>query len=159
MRLALLALAIATLPIALYQPASADPGSFVYCVNDAGVKVFAGKLLADRNLAFGISVWSPNGHNISVFGIAVRHAAGWEYTDNLQAGTAADRCRLNIVPGGRDTLRVEADAGATCARHGGTNAEIGTVLFPRSAYEGTVTTELDNPETFQRAGKCAGGGR
>jgi hypothetical protein len=105
-------------------------------------------------LKFGISVWSPAGQNISVFGVAARHGTGWQYTDSLQASTAAERCRLDIMRGADRALRVAADPDATCQNYGGVNAEIGTVQFPPTAYEGAVTTELDDPEAFQKAGKC-----
>jgi len=113
--------------------------------------------LADRNLKFGLSIWSDNGHNVTVFGVAVRHGEGWEYTDKLDASSAVDRCRLSISPGGGSTLRISTDSAATCASRGGENIEIGTVTFPAEAYEGTVTQQLDDAESFQKAGKCAGG--
>src|SRR5271155_817088 len=67
----LLALTVAGLPLALSRAtwATAEP-SFIYCLNDGGAKVFAGRKEANGSLAFGISVWSPAGQNISVFGIA-----------------------------------------------------------------------------------------
>jgi hypothetical protein len=140
---------------ALAASPAAHP-SFIYCLNQGGAKVFAGRQEANGNLTFGISVWSPAGHNISVFGVATRRGRQWEYTEDLQAATAAERCQLNIVHGSDGTLRVAADPNATCQSHGGVNAEIGVVQFPRTAYEGAVTTELDDPEAFQRAGKCIG---
>lgn len=127
--------------------------SFVYCLDQGGAKVFAGRA-GDASLAFGLSVWSPSGQNISLFGIALPHGGGWQYTDNLKAATIAERCRLDILRGADGTLRVTADPSATCQSHGGVNAEIGTLEFPRTAYEGPVTTELDDPESFQKAGKC-----
>lgn len=134
---------------------AAPASTFVYCLNQNGVKVFAGKQAADGGLAFGLSVWLPSGHNISVFGVAPGHGRKWQYTDNLQAGTPAERCRLNIVRGADDSLRVTADPTATCQSRGGVNAEIDTVQFPPAAHEGVVTTELDNPGAFQKAGKCS----
>lgn len=152
------------LPLAmagLLSPWSAGRGgplSFVYCLDQRdGAKVFAGREAADGSLTFGISLWSPAGQNISVFGVAVPHGAGWRYTDNLQASTAADRCRLDIMLGADRALQVVADPSATCQSYGGVNTEIGTVRFPPAAYDGTVTTELDGPEAFQRARKCGSG--
>jgi hypothetical protein len=138
-------------PCSAGHPAS--PG-FVYCLSQGGAKIFAGREAADGSLTFGISVWSLAGQNISVFGVAARHGAGWQYTDNLQASTAAERCRLDITRGADRALRVVADPVATCQSYGGVNAEIGTVQFPPTAYEGTATTELDGPEAFQKAGRC-----
>ncbi len=154
---ALLSLSLAGLALVFGRAAwaTAEP-SFIYCLNRDGAKIFAGREEANGNLTFGISVWSPAGQNISVFGIAIRRGREWRYTDNLQAGTTGERCQLNIVYGSDGTLRVTADRNATCQSHGGVNAEIGTVQFPRTAYEGAVTTELDDPEAFQKAGKCIG---
>jgi hypothetical protein len=155
-RAALLALTLALLPFARLAAWAAAEPSFIYCLNHDGAKVFAGREETNGSLTFGISVWSPAGQNISVFGIAIRHGRVWRYTDNLQAGTATDRCQLDIMHGSDGTLRVTANRNATCQSRGGVNAEIGIVQFPRTAYEGAVTTELDDPEAFQKAGKCVG---
>ncbi len=133
---------------------AAGKRSFVYCLNQGGAKVFAGKTAANGSLAFGLSVWSPAGHNISVFGIAPKRGRAWRYTEHLSASTAAERCRLDIARYSDGRLRVTADPNATCQSHGGVNVEIGTVEFPRAACEGPVTTELEDPEAFQKAGKC-----
>ena len=149
----LLTLGIVGLLSAANGSHAASP-SFVYCLRQNGLKIFAGRPEPDGTLTFGLSVWSPRGQNISVFGTAHRHGHTWQYVDNLEAATAAQRCRLDIERATDGSLRAEADPAATCQRHGGVNAEIGTVLFPSAAYEGMVTTELDNPEAFQRAGRC-----
>jgi hypothetical protein len=157
MRAAFFALGLVAWQCAPGRTADAATSSFVYCLHHAGAQIFAGKVLADRNLKFGLSIWSANGHNVTVFGVAVRRGEGWEYTDNLDASAATGRCRLSISPGSGSTLRITTDSAATCANRGGENAEIGTVLFPAAAYEGSVTTQLDDAESFQKAGKCAGG--
>jgi len=153
----LIGLSIAGLPLAaaLAGGVTVEP-SFIYCLDHDGAKIFAGREKRDGSLTFGISVWSPAGQNISVFGTAKRHGTGWQYIENIQARTAAERCRLEIFHSADGSLRVKADPNATCRSHGGVNAEIGTVQFPHTAYEGTVTTELDDPEAFQKAGKCVG---
>jgi hypothetical protein len=150
-----LALALTGLPLASGGSATAtgDAG-FLYCLKNGGAKIFAGKTTADGDLKFGVSVWSPAGQNISVFGTAGKVARGWRFTEDLGAGSAAERCRLDIARGADGTLRVTADPDATCQSHGGVNAEIGAIQFPRTTYEGPVTTELDNPEAFQKAQKC-----
>jgi hypothetical protein len=149
--------------------------SFVYCISHDGAKIFAGRVEPNGSLLFGVSVWSPEGQNISVFGVAARqkhsYAAGsqthnrtglpatpaeWQYTETLHAAAPADRCRLDIEHPPDGTLRISADPHATCQSHGGVNTEIGNFQFPRTAYEGPVTTELNDPESFQRAGKCVG---
>jgi len=155
LRSALLFLAVAGLLLGPRPAGSAAPESFVYCSKQGGgAKVFAGREDVNGNLTFGISVWSPDGQNISVFGVATRHGAGWQYTDSLQAGSAVERCRLDITRGAGRAFRVVADPNATCESYGGVGAEIGTVRFPPTAYEGIVSTELDGPEAFQRAGRC-----
>ena len=142
-------------------PAFAAPDvsgrSFIYCRENDGAAVFAGRHEPDGNLKFGLSVWSSAGQNISVFGIATRRGDGWQYTENLQASTGSERCRIDIERRADGTIRVSADPHATCHSHGGVNAEIGIVQFPRAAYEGPVTTELNDPEAFQSTGKCIGG--
>lgn len=151
-----LAVSLAGLLLAAHFPTWA-PGmpSFVYCLNRSGAKVFAGKTVGNDSLAFGLSVWSPAGHNISVFGTAARRGRAWRYTEDMRAGTAAERCRLDIERQADGGLRVAADPNATCQSHGGVSVEIGTLQFPRASYEGPVTTELDDPEAFQKAGRCA----
>jgi hypothetical protein len=151
----LLALGMSAVLFAAREPTAASQ-SFVYCLKQDGLKVFAGREESDGNLLFGLSVWSPAGQNISLFGTAHREGQGWQFVEDPQAATAELRCRLDIVRGGDDSLHVKADPDANCQSHGGVNAEIGTVQFPSSAYEGAVTTELDDPEAFQKAGKCAG---
>jgi hypothetical protein len=154
--LALLALGFGGPLLAPFGPAcAAAESSFVYCLNHGSAKIFAGKTTANGNLVFGVSVWSPSGNNISLFGTALKSDHGWLYTDNLTAVTARERCRLSIVRDDDGTLHVAANHDATCERHGGANTNIGTLTFPGTAYEGTVTNELDDPEMFQRAGKCA----
>jgi hypothetical protein len=148
------ALAAAGLLFAASAWSAASPG-FVYCLKQDGLKIFAGTPNDDGSLRFGLSVWSPSGQNISVFGTAQRHGREWQYVENLQATTAAQRCRLEIERGMDGSLRVQADPTATCQSHGGVNAEIGKVQFPSAAYEGAVTTELDDPEAFQKAGRCS----
>ena len=150
----LLALGVAGLLLGPCSTARAVALSFVYCLNQGGAKVFAGREATGGSLAFGLSVWSPAGQNISLFGVAARRGTGWQYTENMKASTSAERCRLDIMRVADGALRVVADPDATCQSHGGVNAEIGTVLFPPAAYEGIVTTELDDPEAFQKAGKC-----
>jgi len=154
--LALLALGFGGPLLSPLGPAwAAAESSFVYCLNQGGAKIFAGKTTANGDLTFGISVWSPRGNNISVFGTALKSDRGWLYTDNLTAVTATERCQLSIVRDDDGALHVVADQDASCQTHGGANMNIGTITFPRTAYEGTVANELDDPEMFQRAGKCA----
>jgi hypothetical protein len=155
LRTLVLGLTLAVLASTHVLGATAQP-SFIYCLNHEGAKIFAGREEANGSLTFGISVWSPDGQNISVFGVATRRGHAWQYAENLHAATAADRCQLDIVHGSDGTLRIAARPNATCQSDGGVNAEIGTILFPRTAYEGPVTTELNDPESFQKAGKCVG---
>jgi hypothetical protein len=138
--------------------AAVKPHSFIYCRNHDGSQVFAGREEPNGNLLFGISVWSPEGHNISIYGTAIRQGKNWQYSEDMQAESPADRCRLTIVPAADGALSVIADPQATCRSHGGVNTDVGTVRFPRSSYEGAVDKELDDPEAFQRAGKCIGRG-
>ena len=140
-----------------FAAADVSGRSFIYCRENDGAAVFAGQNEPDGNLKFGLSVWSPAGQNISVFGIATRRGDRWQYTDNLHASTASKRCRIDIERHVDGTLRISADPHAACQSRGGVNAEIGIIQFPPAAYEGTVTTELNDPEAFQRAGKCIDG--
>jgi hypothetical protein len=135
-------------------PARAEAG-FVFCLNDHGAKIFAGRPEAGGFLRFGLSVWSPAGRNLSVFGTAKQHDHGWQYVETRGA-TVAERCRLMIARAADGGLTVSAATDATCASHGGINTSVGTIRFPRGALEGPVTTELDDSEAFQKAGKCVG---
>ena len=104
------------------RPWAAAPDSFIYCLNHEGAKIFAGREETNGSLTFGISVWSPDGQNISVFGVAARRGRGWQYAENLHAATAADRCQLDIVHESDGTLRIAASPNATCQSDGGVNA-------------------------------------
>jgi hypothetical protein len=152
-------LAVGIAGLLLVAPGSmwaADDLSFIYCIDQGGAKIFAGRALASGDLAFGLSVWSRAGQNISVLGIATRRGRTWRYTENLKANAVAERCQLDIERYSDGRLLVMADLKATCQNHGGVNATIGTVRFPSRAFEGPVTTELDDAEAFQRAGRCVG---
>ena len=124
-----------------------------------GLRVFAGRPGSGGRLRFGVSVWSPSGQNISVFGVAAGKGAGqgtgWVFEETADAPDPADRCRLSIDRDSAGALRVVADPAAACQSHGGVNAAIGTLLFPSSALEGPVNAELDDAEAFQKAGHCA----
>jgi hypothetical protein len=135
---------------------AADDPSFIYCIDQGGAKIFAGRELASGDLAFGLSVWSPAGQNISVLGVAAKRGRTWRYSENLKANAIAERCQLDIERHANGRLLVRADPKATCQNHGGVGATIGTVRFPATAFEGPVTTELDDAEAFQRAGRCVG---
>jgi hypothetical protein len=132
-----------------------DEAGFLYCLDDDGVKIFAGRKTLDGSLRFGVSVWSPTGQNISVFGSASKTADGWEFSENPQAGAASERCRVDIVRDADGAVRVTADPDASCQDHGGNNAEIGAIHFPRTSYQGPVTIELNDPEAFQKTTRCA----
>lgn len=134
--------------------APAAPGSFIYCRKaGADIEVFAGKPASGGGLEFGFSRWHGERH-IGVFGTAARYGQQWRYQDNINAGTARERCRLDIVPSADGALRVVADPDATCQSQGGQGAVIGTVRFPPTAYEGPVTNELDADQDFDNAGRC-----
>ncbi len=131
--------------------AAAD-ADFLYCVTDNGnSEILAGRTAADGDLKFGVSVWSHEGQNISVFGIAGKTGGGWRFTEDPTAATPAQRCRLDISRDPDGTAHVASAPDATCQSHGGVGASIGTLQFPRSAYAGPVTTELNDPEAFQKA--------
>lgn len=134
--------------------APAAPGSFLYC-HAAGndIAVFAGKPAPDGSLEFGLSLWQGT-RNIGVFGTATRHGQQWEYQDNMDAGTAQERCRLDIVRSADGTLQVTADPDATCQSLGGQGTAVGTMRFPVATYEGPVTDELDADQNFDNAGRC-----
>jgi hypothetical protein len=149
------AIGLAGLPLAAGGSATTTgKAGFLYCLANGGAKIFAGKTMADGSLKFGVSVWSSTGQNISVFGTAARVGSGWRFTEDLRGDTPAERCRLDIARGADGALRVTADPDANCQARGGVNAAIGAIEFPRTTYEGPVTTELDNPEAFQKAVKC-----
>ena len=138
------------------RPLAQNNKSAVYCLhNRSGLKIFAERVLPDGNLAFGISIWSKAKNNIGVFGIASRRGDYWEYTDHMNSQLATGRCRITINLHTNKAPHFEADPTANCQGRGGFGTEIGTVQFPRNAYEGPVTYELNDPDTFfGKAGKC-----
>jgi hypothetical protein len=127
-----------------------------YCLQSSGEKkTFAGKIRRDGNLSFGISIWNSHGNNIMVFGVALRRGRRWEYLRDMNEPLAEDRCKLTVVLG-PDGVQVSADRSATCQKWGGYGTSIEEVYFPKTAYEGSVTTELSNPEVFfNSGGKCS----
>src|ERR1700730_7802588 len=114
----LLALSLAGLPLTF--GATVEP-SFIYCLNHDGAKIFAGREKADRDLSFGISAWTRGGQNITVFGTATGGGSEWNYSENLLAPTASERCRLDIMRRSDGMFRIRADPHATCQSHGGVN--------------------------------------
>ena len=127
----------------------------VYCISQKrGLTVFADKLLPNGDLAVGFSDWYPNGHNIGFFGTAVRKGDHWEYTSDMDALDPADRCKVYIRSRPDGSPFIAGDALAKCQATGGVGTEIRSVGFHRSAYEGPVTNELADSETFFNAGKC-----
>jgi len=132
----------------------ASPSSFVHC-HKAGtdIEVFAGKPTPDGGLEFGLSRWQ-GGRHIGVFATATRYGQQWQYQDNMNAGIARERCRLDIVRGADGTLQIAADPEATCQSQGGQGTVIGVIRFPPTAYEGPVTNELDADQNFDSAGRC-----
>jgi hypothetical protein len=127
----------------------------VYCLrSNGGTKIFAGKIRKTGKLSFGVSIWNAHGNNITIFGVALRKGQGWEYLGDMNEPRVEDRCKLTILLD-RGAVRISADPSATCESMGGYGTEIGEVLFPRSAYEGPVTSELSDAEVFvNNAGKC-----
>ena len=127
----------------------------VYCVNQKrGLTVFADKLLPNGDLAVGFSDWYPNGHHIGFFGTAVRKGNHWEYTSDMDARDPADHCKAYIRSRPDGTPFIAGDALAKCQASGDVGTEIRSIGFHPSAYEGPVTNELADSETFFNAGKC-----
>jgi hypothetical protein len=126
-------------------------GSSVFCSASAGAQVLAIAMAPEGKLRFGISVWSPKGGNISVFGVAKPTAGGWRYAEK------DGRCVINLARSADGGFTIRADTVADCRAHGGEGTRIGTLHFTPTQNEGPVTTQLDDAETFQHAGRCAGG--
>lgn len=129
--------------------------SSVYCFKTpTDLNVYAGKIQPNGDLKFGLSLWEGS-QNISLYGVAHRHGKCWEYRDKMDAAKSTDRCRLDITMDAHGAPRLSADPKASCqGDRGGYGTKIGTVQFPQSAYEGPVTSELDDSDEFQDAGKC-----
>jgi hypothetical protein len=122
----------------------------VFCAHDGGARILAVAPAPDGALRFGLSVWTPQGRNLSVFGVAQAAGQGWRYED----GAA---CRLGFIALPAGGLTIAADPGADCADHGPPGTGLGTIRFPHALYEGRVTDQLRDAEAFQHAGSCAGG--
>ncbi len=140
-----------------FSSASAEQArSGVYCRHDrSGTKVLAVRVLPDGNLAFGISIWSSAGNNIGAFGLAPRRSDHWEYEKNTGPAGNGDRCKIEIFLYNSHRAYVSSDPMAACRGLGGYNTKIGNVTFSHSTYEGAVTHELDDPDTFfGKAGRC-----
>jgi hypothetical protein len=150
MRVSRIAILLAT-TLLTCQATAAVPGSAVFCSAAGGAKILAIEPVPDGKLRFGLSIWSPEGNNISLFGVADPVTGGWRYAE------AGGGCSVDLTRMADGGFRVRADPQADCHEQGGQNATIGSVDFTPAQNEGPVATELDNPEAFQHAGRCAGG--
>jgi hypothetical protein len=147
-------------PLPLYAlhdaEAAARTAGGVYCARERGyTKILAARVIRDGSLRFGISIWDYRGFNVGVFGLAKRRGGGWEYAHALNAADAGERCRLTIAIRSGGEIRVDADPGAPCRNMGGYGTNIGSVTFYPRMREGPVTSQLQDAEAFQRAGRCA----
>ncbi len=135
-------------------PAAAERRSAVYCVKGPGdtLKIFAARRQPNGRILFGISLWNVEGNNIGVYGVAERQGGQWVYSESLDPD---DHCKLVISFSSKGAAHIVADPDADCHERGGHGTSIGSVIFPKSADEGPVTFELNDPETFfDSAGKC-----
>jgi hypothetical protein len=123
----------------------------VFCSASAGARVLAVATIPDGRLRFGLSVWSQEGSNISVFGGADRAPGGWRYMEKNGG------CEIGLIRGADGGFTIRTDPVADCRTHGGYGARIGTLHFTAAEDEGPVTTQLDDAEAFQHAGRCADG--
>lgn len=146
--------AVAALGLCAAPVAAAARHSAVYCLRgpENTLEVFAARSQPDGRLKFGVTIWNERQHNIVVYGFANRRDGHWDYADHMGAD---DRCKLTITLSADGTARIVPDSKADCENRGGYGTEIDTTNFPRNAYEGPVTFELNDLPTFaNRAGKC-----
>jgi hypothetical protein len=125
--------------------------SAVFCSASGGARVLAVITTPDGRLRFGLSMWSPERSNISVFGVADPAPGGWRYTEKN------GHCSIDLARGSDGGFTIRTHPAADCRAHGGYGARIGTLHFTAAEDEGPVTTQLDDAEAFQHAGRCAGG--
>jgi hypothetical protein len=105
-------------------------------------------------MQFGLSIWRGERH-FGVFGFATPNIGHWIYTNNLLSLLPGDRCRLDIELEKAGGVRIVADPVVNCEYDGGQGTTFDTLVIPSQAYEGPVTSELDDIETFfNKAGKC-----
>jgi hypothetical protein len=130
-----------------------DRPNAVFCQKSQGaLQVLAIQETPSGALRFGLSEWTQEGQNISVFGVAPKIAAAWQYQDP-QPG----KCRIDFAPTPPGGFTATADAHANCRNHGGAGTFLATAQFTAADNEGPVTSELIDAEAFQHAGRCAGG--
>jgi hypothetical protein len=141
----------AALTITTCQAAAGTREGAVFCSAASGAQVLAVAMDPAGKLRFGVSVWSPEGSNISLLGAADPAPGGWRYVEKN------GHCEIDFARSADDGFTVRADADADCRAHGGQGARIGTLHFSPAQDEGPVTTELDDAEAFQHAGHCASG--
>jgi hypothetical protein len=141
----------AALTITTSQAAVGTQESAVFCSATGGAQVLAVAMTLTGKLRFGVSVWSPEGSNISLLGAADPAPGGWRYVEK------DGHCAIDFARRADGGFTVRADAVADCRAHGGQGARIGTLHFTPAQDEGPVTTELDDAEAFQHAGHCASG--
>jgi hypothetical protein len=73
----LVQLVLAAMVLLPSQALGTPARSAVYCLHDRnGLKIFAAKEIANRDLKFGLSIWSKAKNNIGAFGTAHRRGDG-----------------------------------------------------------------------------------
>lgn len=132
--------------------AAPDHPNAVFCQKNRGaLQILAVEQTQSGALRFGLSEWTQEGQNISVFGEARQKTATWQYQDP-QPG----KCRIDFAPTPPGGFTATADAHANCRNHGGAGTDLATAQFNAADNEGAVTSELNDAEAFQHAGRCVG---
>ncbi len=140
-------------------PRSRLPSSFLYCLPETkpDLKIFAGAVTANGGLRFGLSDWESTGNHLGLWGVARRSGAGWEYQDNMSDTEQDRRCDVRITREKDGSLRLLSVDGAECGGmvYGGAGTSIGNIRFTRKTFEGPVTWQLDDADSFfSQAGQC-----
>jgi hypothetical protein len=106
---------------------------------------FALKDRPDKNVAFGVSLWWPDGKNVAISGIAQPSTKGWRYED------PQDRCVVTLAPGGGGySLAIDQ---TRCQDKGGFQAVPERVVFTKAMRQGPVGNLLASAEPFWNV-KC-----
>lgn len=136
------------------------PGSFVYCHREhpRGEEVFGGAPTSNGALRFGLTVWNEDGFFFGLWGVANKSSAGWEYRDDMGNPNPQARCDVMITREADGALQLASVGDADCGAmtHGGAEMSLGSLRFAPSTFEGPVTWQLDDGDTFgNSAGRCS----
>ena len=140
---------LSALLIATPLNASSTASSAYFCRGKFGGEIsgIAVRLMDQGKLQFGISKWQNDGQNFGVFGVAKSTGSHWIFEEKNEAGDAID-CRITLEWRGHFEIEARVDKKASCDAHAGYGFGEKSATYGSKDYQGSVTTQLDDPAQF-----------